>query len=127
MDPISDMFIRIKNAQRADQESVQIPYSKFKHEIVKALERSGFIGKVERKGKRLRRVLNLKLLYENDMPKIRDVRLISVPSRRLYTGFRTLRSSRRGGIILVSTPKGVMTDREAKKAKVGGQLLAEIW
>mgnify|MGYP001605888669 FL=1 len=127
MDPISDMFIRIKNAQKAGHESVQIYHSKFKHEILKVLERSGFVGKIERKGKRLRRTLEVALLYKDEAPKVNDVKLISKPSRRLYAPYKELGRPRHGGIIILSTPMGVMTSIDARKAKVGGQLIAEVW
>ena len=127
MDPISDLFIRIKNAQKAGHETAHIPYSKLKHEITKAFERAGFTGKTERKGKRVHKFLEITLLYEGGQPKFRGVKLISKPSRRLYTPYRALRRAPHGGVVLVSTPKGILTDSEAKKEKVGGQLIAEIW
>lgn len=119
------MLIRIKNAERAGQASVLIPYSKFKHEIAKALERAGWLGGVERKGKRVRKSLEVHLSGGKSV--IRNVRLISKPSRRLYAPFRKIPRSGRGGIVIVTTPKGVLTDREARKEKTGGQLIAEVW
>ena len=127
MDPVSDMFIRIKNAQKAGHETVQFPYSKFKHEILKVLERSGFIGKIERKGKRVKKALEADLLYKDEKPGIEEIKLISKPSRRLYANHKSLRFPRHGGIIVISTPKGVLTGKEAKNEKVGGELIAEIW
>lgn len=127
MDPISDMFIRIKNAQKAGHETVQVPYSKFKHEILKVLERSGFIGKIERKGKRVKKSLEADLLYKDEKPVVEEIKLISKPSRRLYANNKSLRTPRHGGIVVISTPKGVLTSKEAKKEKVGGELIAEIW
>ena len=126
-DPISDMLIRIKNAQHAKQEMVRIPYSQMKHEIAQALERSGMVGASERKGKRIRKILDLKLLYPDGRPAITKVKLISKPSRRLYASYRELYRAPRGGIILLTTPKGIMSSEEARKQKVGGQLIAEIW
>lgn len=127
MDPISDMFIRIKNAYQAGHETAQIPHSQFKYEIAKVLERSGFIGKVEKKGKRTRKVLDAVLVYDGPEPRVRGVKLISRPSRRLYAPYKDLRRSRHGGVVIISTPKGVLTDKEARKEKVGGELIAEIW
>lgn len=126
-DPIADMLIKIKNAQIAKHEAVQISYSKFKHEIAKTLERAGFIGKVERKGKRVKKILEMGLLYHNDSPKINGIKFISKLSRRIYTPYRALHRSSRGGIFLLSTPKGVSTGEEARKEKVGGELIAEVW
>lgn len=127
MDPISDMFIRIKNAQRAGHESVQISHSKFKYEILKVLGRSGFVGKIERRGKRVRKTIDVALIYKDEVPMVNDVRLISKPSRRLYMPYKELDRPRHGGIIIISTSTGVMTSRDAKSAKVGGQLIAEVW
>ena len=127
MDPISDMLIQIKNAARAKHETVELRYSKFKHEIVRAMERSGLVKDIERKGKRVKKTLAFTLVYRNEAPLISDVQLLSRPSRRLYTPYARLQKSRRGGVILISTPKGVLNSDEARKNKVGGQLIAEIW
>ena len=126
-DPISDMLIRIKNAGRAQKEAVLVSYSKFKHEIARALERSGSLAVVERKGKKFRKVLEIKLLLRGKISAVHDLKLITTPSQRVYRGYQKLGFSRHGGVILVSTSQGVMTDAEARKAKVGGQLIAEIW
>lgn len=127
MDPISDMFIRIKNAQKAGQESVQIPYSKFKHEIAKVLEREGWIRQTERKGKRIRKFLEIQLIYKEGQPLVREVKLISKPSRRIYASRQNLPKPHHGGLVILTTSKGVMSSGEASKAKIGGQILAEVW
>ena len=121
------MFIRIKNAQAAKQEMVRIPYSQMKHEIARALERSGMVGMSERKGRRVRKILDVQLLYPAGLPAITEVKLISKPSRRLYASYQDLYRAPRGGIILLTTPKGILSSVEARKEKVGGELLAEIW
>lgn len=126
-DPISDLFIRLKNAQKAGKESVQIPYSKFKHEIAKVLERGGWVKQVERKGKRIRKFLEIQLGYKDDQPKIKGVRMISKPSRRLYASRQNVPGSRHGGMVILTTSKGVMSSREARQAGLGGQLIVEIW
>lgn len=126
-DPISDMFIRLKNAQRAEHDMVRLSYSKFKHEIAKALERAGMVGAVERKGKRVKKTLEIQLVSREGKPAITDVKLLSTPSRRVYATLKELRAQKRGGVIIVSTPKGVMSVKEARKERVGGALIAEIW
>ncbi|MBI3442842.1 MAG: 30S ribosomal protein S8 [Candidatus Sungbacteria bacterium] len=126
-DPISDMLIRIKNAQHAKQDMVRIPYSQMKHAIAQTLERSGMVGASERKGKRIRKVLDLQLLYPGGKPAVTEVRMISKPSRRLYASYKNLHRAPRGGIILLTTPKGIRSSIEARKEKVGGQLIAEVW
>lgn len=127
MDPISDMFIRIKNAQKAGHESVQLPYSRMKHEIARALERGGFVGHAERKGKRVKKFLEIALLGGSENPALRGVKLLSTPGRRVYVSYRHLRTAPRGGAVILTTPKGILTSGEARKGKVGGQMLAEIW
>lgn len=128
MDPISDMFIRIKNAYRAGHESALVPYSKFRYEIAKALERAGFLGKVERKGKRVRKSIEVPMQYNKEGgPAMNGVKIISKPSRRLYTPYRGIRRGVQGGVLILSTPQGVMSGQEARRAKVGGEVIAEIW
>lgn len=127
MNPISDMFIRIKNAQRAGHVSVRIPHSKFKHEILKVLERHGFVGSIERRGKRVKKILHAGLFYHDEIPMIREVKFLSRPGRRVEMPYKKLRPATHGGIIILSTSKGVMSGREARKEKIGGQLIAEIW
>lgn len=127
VDPISDMFIRIKNAQKAGHETVHIPYSQFKNEIAKALERSEVVGKIEKKGKRVRKFFEIGLKYSEGEPIIHNIKLLSKPSRRVYVSYKELWKSKHDGVIIVSTPKGVMSSQEARKAKVGGELIAEIW
>ncbi len=126
-DPISDMFIRIKNAQLAGHEMVALPYSKFKHEIAKVLDKHEMIKSVERKGKRVRKTLEIELKPLESQVRIHDVKLISKPSRRLYAPLKKIPSSKHGGLILLSTPKGVMCEAEARKTKAGGEILAEVW
>lgn len=127
MDPISDMLIRIKNAQAAGHEMVRLSHSKFKYEIARALEANGYIGTIDRKGKRVKKILEIGLLYKNELPLINGVKLISKPSNRIYASVKELHTARSGGVLLLSTPKGVMSAREARKQKVGGMLIAEVW
>lgn len=121
------MLIRIKNAARAKKELVTVSYSAFCYEILKALERAGYVAVAERKGKRARRFLEIKVLGKDGEALLRDIKILSRPSRRVYAGWRDVARAPHGGIMLMSTPKGVMAHREARKAKVGGMLIAEIW
>ena len=127
MDPISDFFIRIKNASRAGHESVRFPYSAFKHAIASVLERAGYLSAVTRKGKRVRKILEAELCMVDRTPVFTDVKLLSKSSRRRYASWKDLGFARHGGIIIVSTPQGVLTHREAREKKVGGEVLAEVW
>lgn len=126
-DPISDMLIRLKNAQRAGHETVPMPYSRLKHEIARTLARAGFIAGAERRGKRARKSLAVALNTEADASAIRGVMLLSTPGRRRYVSYRELRRAPRGGIYIVTTPNGIKTGAEARKEKVGGELIAEVW
>lgn len=127
MDPISDMFIRIKNAQNAGHETVQLPYSRMKHEIARALERTGFVGHAERKGKRVKKFLEVALIGGKEKPGLAGVKLISTPGRRVYISYQDVRSASHGGAVLLTTSKGILSGNEARRDKVGGQLLAEVW
>ena len=130
MDPIADFLIRIKNASYAGKESVTAPFSKVKLAIAENLAINGFLGEVSTKGKTAaHKHLHVALLYETDgQPKIREIKRTSKPSRRLYEKTKDIKSYRRGfGLAIFSTPKGIMTDMEARKAKVGGEKLFTIW
>ncbi|MEK7099039.1 MAG: 30S ribosomal protein S8 [Patescibacteria group bacterium] len=127
MDTIADMLIRIKNAQTAGHDTVLMPYSQLKQEIAKALERGGFIAGTDRKGKRVRKILEVTLRGGKNTPAIRGVKLLSTPGLRRYLPYRALRRAPHGGIYILTTPKGVMSGSEARKQKVGGELIAEIW
>lgn len=123
MDPICDMFIRIKNAKHAGKDTVLIPYSKFKYEIAKALLRASFVSEIERRGKRVKKMLEIAFGDRG----ISNVRLISKPGRRIYTSAKIGRRQSHGGTLFLSTPKGVLTAAEAAGERVGGELLAEVW
>lgn len=127
MDPISDMLIRIKNAAAAGHTSASMPHSRMKQEIARALERAGFVGKAERKGKRVKKTLEVALAGGRRGVVLSGVHLLSTPGRRRYVSHRELRPAPRGGVIILTTSKGVLTGSEARKQKVGGQLIAEVW
>lgn len=128
-DQIADMLTRVKNAQASKSEAVFFPYSGIKFEIAKTLERAGYTGAAERKNRKGGKLIELKLLYnETGTPKISGAKRISKSSRRVYRGWRDIYLPKNGfGIALYSTPKGIKTDREASKEKVGGEILFEIW
>ena len=128
MDTIGDMIIRIKNASQARKESVVIPYSKYLHAIANVLETEGFVGSVTRKGKKVKKVLEIGLKYENKKPRIVGVERLSKLSRRLYFGVADIKPVKRGfGRLVLSTPKGILTGKQAKKENVGGEALFKIW
>lgn len=126
-DPISDFIIRLKNASRAGKESMSLPFSKMKFSIAEILQREGYVASVDRKSKQ-DGTLTVSLAYKAGKSAIQDVKRISKPSRRIYFGARDVRPVLRGhGLLVLSTPAGVMTGKEAKLKRIGGEALFEIW
>jgi small subunit ribosomal protein S8 len=128
MDPVADMLTKIRNAQVVLHPMVSVFYSDLKYEIIKILERYGFIEKIEKKGRKTKRTIDIYLKYQDKVPAISGLRKISKPGQRIYSGFQTMsRIKKNSGILVVSTPKGVMSDIEARKQKLGGEIICEIW
>lgn len=128
-DPIADMLIRIKNAQAAGKETALIPYSKIKMEIARILLKEGYIKDATRRGRKVFKTIEINLKYgEDGKPAIEVARRLSKPSRRAYLPFRSIRKVMQGfGIQIISTPKGLLTNDGARKAKVGGEVICEVW
>ncbi len=126
---LNNLLITIKNAQNARKESVKLPYSNFDFAVAEILAQKGFVDSVAKKGRLPKRIIEVKIKYDAaGKGAIDGLNVLSKPSRRLYSGYSELRSVRQGyGVSVVSTSKGVMTSSEARKQKVGGQLLFEIW
>lgn len=122
------MLIRIKNAQMAKHESALIPFSKLKFEIAKILKKDGWISDFSKKGRKMKKYLEVNLLYTDGDSKIGDIKRISKPSRRIYISASDIKAVRQGfGSAIISTPLGLLTDKEARAKKVGGEVLCEIW
>jgi small subunit ribosomal protein S8 len=128
-DPVADFITRLKNAGAVKHESVSVPFSAFKLAIAEKLQDAGYVASIEKKGKKIRKTLDVVLKYDAaGDPVIHGVKRISKPGRRLYQGAHQIRPVRYGtGALLLSTPKGIMTDKEARKEKIGGEALFEIW
>jgi small subunit ribosomal protein S8 len=128
-DPIGDFIIRIKNAGNIKKENISVPFSKMKLAIAELLASKGYLGEVTKKSKGSAKYLNVALLYAEDgQPVVSDVRRISKPSRRLYQSSKNIKIFRKGyGVSVFSTPKGIMTDADAKKNNLGGEFLFNIW
>ncbi len=127
-DPISDMLTSIRNAQAVSHQTVTIPFSILKYKIVKVLEKQGFVEKVEKKGKKVRKIIEIVLKYKNKEPIISGIRRVSKPGQRIYISVQEIRKVRGGyGMTIISTSKGLMTNKEAKKNKLGGEVLCELW
>lgn len=129
MDKISNMIISIKNAGLAGREFVLIPYSEYKKAIAKTLLDNEYIAGYEQDSSGGHTHLRIQLKYNDDKsPRINNVKRLSKPSHRLYMGIRDIFPVRHGqGILILSTPKGVMSGAEARRAAVGGEPLFEIW
>lgn len=127
-DSISDLIIRIKNAGPVRKETISLPYSKLKHAIAEVLKNHKFITSVEVKGKGVEATLEIGIAYDGAKPRVNGVERISKSSRRVYKGATDISSVRNGfGSLIISTSKGIMTDKEARKAKIGGETLFKIW
>lgn len=127
-DPIADMIIRIKNALMARHETVAVPHSRVKEQISKILVENQYVESYQVDQKAPQSDLVFKLRYVGKVPAITDVRRISKPGRRIYTTSAKIPKALGGyGITIVSTSKGVMTDKEARKQNVGGEVLCQIW
>ena len=123
-----DLLIQIKNAQAAKKETLKVPFSTMDMAVVELLAKRGYVTSAEKKGRMPYRVIEIVLAYPNGAPAITTVKLVSKPSRRLYAGYRDFKKIRQGyGMAVVSTPAGILDTMEAKRKKVGGQLLFEIW
>lgn len=127
-DPIADMLTRIRNAQAAAHEMVEVPHSKMKSEIARVLKREGFITDYVAEGGP-QKVLRLYLKYTPDGdPVIRGLQRISRPGLRRHTGVGEIRPILGGmGVAILTTSKGIMTDKEARTNRIGGELLCSVW
>jgi small subunit ribosomal protein S8 len=127
-DPIADMLTRIRNAQLARHRRVDIPVSKLKIELARLLKDNHYVHDYKLLDDGKRQVLRLYLKYYQDKPVIRELRRVSKPGLRKYVGVQEIPRVRNGlGMAVLSTSRGVMTDSEARAAKVGGELLAIVW
>ena len=126
-DPIADMLTRIRNAQRAEKVSVRIPASRTKRAIAQVLKDEGYIEDFAEAGESARRALEIRLKYHEGRPVIERLERKSVPGRRYYCGKDELPRVENGlGIAIVSTSRGVMTERAARSAGIGGEVLCYV-
>lgn len=124
MDPVGDALIRIKNGYQVGKVSVVIKFSKLIWKLMKLLQAEGYVAEVRQS----KRELVVTLKYNSRIPVLTDVRRVSKPSLRVYKGVKDLPQVLNGlGIAIISTPKGLMTDKEARKLKLGGEILALVW
>ena len=128
-DPIADLLVRIRNAAQRGHESVMVPASKLKGEILRVLREEGFVGAVEKEEHDGHPAFRVRLRYvEAGQPMIVGTSRVSKPGRRVYVGKAAIPRTRGGlGVTIVSTSKGVMTERECRRAGLGGEVLCSIW
>lgn len=128
-DPVGDFINRLKNAQAVGHKTVAVPYSKLKEAVAAKLVTKGFLTDAAKKQKKGEDVLEVVLAYSpTGTPKIHNVERVSKPGRRLYAGAAEITSVRNGhGSLILSTPKGILSDDEARKEGVGGELLFKVW
>ena len=128
-DPVADMLTRIRNALRASHEIVNIPSSKLKINLANVLKSEGYIKNLRIISDGQHRYIRLFLKFDKDgVPIIEGLKRISKPSCRVYAGYDEIPEVLNGyGVNIVSTSKGIMTDREARKQKVGGEILCAVW
>ena len=128
-DPIADMLTRIRNASAVKKAEIVLPYSRLKHAIAETLARENYLAKVERLDDTSIPRLRLVLKYRsNGKPYIKHLKRLSMPSRRLYVTHDSVPRALNGfGTLVISSSKGIITGREARANKVGGELLLEVW
>ncbi len=127
-DPIADLLTRVRNAQTARHVDVSAPLSKVKVAICKVLEQEGYIDRYAVVGEGDRRCLQVQLKYHEGVPVIEEVARVSRPGLRIYKGASELPKVRGGlGVAIVSTNKGVMTDRRARQLRIGGEVLCTVF
>jgi small subunit ribosomal protein S8 len=127
-DPVADMLTRIRNACTAGHKRVDVPASRFKAEVARILRDNHYIADYKELDDAGRTVLRLYLRYHNDLPVIRELQRVSKPGLRRYVKSREIPRVKNGlGMAIVSTPRGLMTDREARRANLGGELVAVVW
>ncbi len=118
----------MKNGSLAGKDSVLVPYSKMKQAIADCLKKSGYVSEVSKKVKLGQPVLEVTLTYVDKKPRITEVERISKQSRRVYFGMKDIHSVRNGtGLLVLSTPKGILSGKEARKEQVGGEALFRLW
>jgi len=128
-DPIADMLTRIRNATNARKATVDLPYSREKERIARVLVHEGYLAGATMVEAEPRSILRIELRYDPQRrPVILGVRRVSRPSLRVYVGAKDIPAVRRGlGINILSTPKGVLVDRDARRENVGGEVLCTVW
>jgi len=126
-DPLGDMLTRIRNGQSAQKSAIASPASRLRANVLEVLKREGYIRGFSQRDEG-HKVLSIELKYHNGEPVIKELRRVSKPGRRVYSGVKDLPRIYNGlGIAILSTPRGVMSDAEAREAHVGGEILCTVF
>ena len=127
-DPISDCLTRIRNGLMRGKTNVLVPYSKLKHDLVDVLVSEGYLKSCSKTDGNKKPMIDVELKYHNESPVIKELKRVSKPSLRKYSGATDLDSVKGGlGSFIVSTNQGLMTDKDAKAKNVGGEILCEVF
>lgn len=127
-DPITDMLNQIKSGQAVGRAEVLVPLSRTKNEIADILSREGFVGEIKKGTRGKMKVLKIALKYDNEVPAMAGFKRVSKPGQRIYEGVSGIKRVRGGfGISIITTSKGLMTNKEARKQKIGGEIICQIW
>lgn len=127
-DPIADMLTRIRNAQKAKKSEVEIPFSKLKRAILEILSQESYVGKIEEKDVQPQKILVVELKYQNKKPVIQSIKRESKPGRRVYRKAEDMPKVLNSyGIAIVSTSKGIMTNKKARKESIGGEIICSLY
>ena len=128
-DPISDLLTRLRNASMVSKSSVVIPHSKFKFQLASLLKDEGYISNVKVEGDGTKKIINIELKYSDEGASvISGMNRLSKPGNRVYSSFDNLPRNNGGlGTVIVSTSRGLLSDSEARKRKLGGELICEVW
>ena len=128
-DPVGDLLTRIRNGQSARLESVTVPASRLRSNVLDVLQREGYIrGWFEEELRPGVKELRVELKYDNGRPVIKEIKRVSTPGRRVYSSVSDLKPHRQGlGVSILSTPKGLMTDNSAREKNVGGEVLCQVF
>ncbi len=129
-DPIADTLSGIKNAYLAHHQVVEIPYSKIKEKISKVLVKEGYLKECQLSNTKdqVKKKIICKLKYEKGKPALTDLERVSKPGRRVYSHWKKIPRTLSGyGITIISTSKGIMIDKEARKKKLGGEIICKVW
>ncbi len=127
-DPITDMLNQIRNAEAVGKTEVSVSLSKIKNEIANLLSKEKFVGEVKKVTKGKVKALKISLKYDNGIPAIAGLKRVSKPGQRIYDSAHDIKKVHGGyGISIISTSKGLMTNKDARKQKLGGEIICQVW